>query len=287
MHKNRNYKSGFTLIELAVVLIIISLMLGFLVAGRDLMRSAENSSVIADITYYSTARKQFEKTYGYLPGDVPVAYLNDTKAFGDPGVATNFAAQTCGFTTGIGKWGVLGVPASMVIQDLAWLQLSYTKMIEQNISFDPCAIAAGTPRLPGVHRPFAKFSNQAGVTFLEWVRIVAPDASLHQFIKILRIGKPDATGSDTALADGVLSVKALREIDRKLDKPETPTSGRFFAVRSGTGSGGIGPSGLPDQNACAVTDISTGSSVYPPDSDKELCTANFADLDLGNHSWIP
>jgi len=64
---------GFTLIELSIVLIIISLIVGGIVSGKSLIRASEIKSVISEINSYETAFRTFEDQYEYAPGDLPNA----------------------------------------------------------------------------------------------------------------------------------------------------------------------------------------------------------------------
>ena len=70
MQKN-NRKSGFTLIELSIVLVIIGLIIGGVLTGQDLINAATIRAQISQIENYQTAVHTFELKYGYLPGDIP------------------------------------------------------------------------------------------------------------------------------------------------------------------------------------------------------------------------
>ncbi len=63
--------SGFTLVELSIVLVIIGLIIGGVLVGRDLINSATIRSQIAQIEKYNAAVNTFRGKYGYLPGDIP------------------------------------------------------------------------------------------------------------------------------------------------------------------------------------------------------------------------
>lgn len=63
-------KRGFTLIELSIVLVIISLIVAGIVGGRSLVRSAELRDVISGLLEYETAINGFELQYNALPGDI-------------------------------------------------------------------------------------------------------------------------------------------------------------------------------------------------------------------------
>jgi len=61
---------GFTLIELSIVLIIISLIVGGVVGGKSLIRSAEIGAVVSEANSFYAALNTFEDQYDALPGDM-------------------------------------------------------------------------------------------------------------------------------------------------------------------------------------------------------------------------
>jgi len=61
---------GFTLIELSIVLIIISLIVGGIVGGKSLIHSAEISKIASKIEGYKTAINVFYDQYDAFPGDL-------------------------------------------------------------------------------------------------------------------------------------------------------------------------------------------------------------------------
>ncbi len=77
--------NGFTLIELAIVLIIISLIVVGIVSGQSLIRTAKINSVISDVESYGSAVNVFRKKYHSWPGDMPdaVSYWGGSTANGD------------------------------------------------------------------------------------------------------------------------------------------------------------------------------------------------------------
>jgi prepilin-type N-terminal cleavage/methylation domain-containing protein len=63
---------GFTLIELAMVLVIIGLLMGGLLLGSQSMIGGANAkAVVAMVDDLRAATLMFRKRYGYLPGDWP------------------------------------------------------------------------------------------------------------------------------------------------------------------------------------------------------------------------
>jgi prepilin-type N-terminal cleavage/methylation domain-containing protein len=70
MHSGR---SGFTLIELSIVLVIIGLIVGGVLVGQDLIKAAEVRATISQIEKYNTAVNTFYGKYQALPGDMNIS----------------------------------------------------------------------------------------------------------------------------------------------------------------------------------------------------------------------
>jgi len=65
--------SGFTLVEMAVVITIIALLMLLVFKGQSLIGSGRSQQVLAAVKDLSTAVGQFRSRYNYLPGDMPDA----------------------------------------------------------------------------------------------------------------------------------------------------------------------------------------------------------------------
>jgi prepilin-type N-terminal cleavage/methylation domain-containing protein len=65
-----NNRSGFTLVELAIVLVIIGLIVGGVLVGQDLIKAATVRSAVSQIEKYDTAANTFHSKYSGLPGDL-------------------------------------------------------------------------------------------------------------------------------------------------------------------------------------------------------------------------
>ena len=63
-------QSGFTLVELSIVLVIIGLIVSSVLVGQDLIRNAELRSTIGQYEQFNAAIGTFRGKYGGLPGDV-------------------------------------------------------------------------------------------------------------------------------------------------------------------------------------------------------------------------
>lgn len=71
--RNRKQEPGYTVLELSIVLVIIGLIVGGIITGKDLIRTAAVRSQIAQINKYNSAVNTFDTKYGGLPGDLLLA----------------------------------------------------------------------------------------------------------------------------------------------------------------------------------------------------------------------
>jgi prepilin-type N-terminal cleavage/methylation domain-containing protein len=63
-------KSAFTLIELSIVLVIIGLIIGGILVGKDMIHTAELRRVVSQVQSYNTAENTFRLKYNAMPGDM-------------------------------------------------------------------------------------------------------------------------------------------------------------------------------------------------------------------------
>ena len=102
--KAAHRQGGFTLIEIAIVLVIIGLMIGGVLKGQEMITNAKVSRVENDYKGVSAAILAYQDRYGVLPGD-------------DPAAATRFAGTWSGADNGNGNGVISGTWNSTVNSD--------------------------------------------------------------------------------------------------------------------------------------------------------------------------
>jgi type II secretory pathway pseudopilin PulG len=69
-----NLKKAISLVELSIALAVIGLLLGAVVGGFSVKKSAELRGIMNDISVFQNAIEGFDSKYGQLPGDFNYAY---------------------------------------------------------------------------------------------------------------------------------------------------------------------------------------------------------------------
>jgi len=88
-------QSGFTLVEIAIVLVIIGLLVGGVLKGREMITNAKIKRIENDFSGVSAAIFAYQDRYGVLPGD-------------DPAAATRFSGTWRGSDNGNGNGNISG-----------------------------------------------------------------------------------------------------------------------------------------------------------------------------------
>ena len=71
--QSKGTNQGFTLVEIAIVLVIIGLLLGGILKGQEMITQAKIKNVIADFSGVSAAYHGYQDRYRAIPGDDPQA----------------------------------------------------------------------------------------------------------------------------------------------------------------------------------------------------------------------
>ena len=81
----RSAQAGFTLVEIAIVLVIIGLLLGGILKGQEMITQAKIKNVINDFNGITVAMNSYQDRYRALPGDDVNAAGRWTASFGGNG----------------------------------------------------------------------------------------------------------------------------------------------------------------------------------------------------------
>jgi hypothetical protein len=228
-----SFSDGFSLLEIAIVLIIISLAIGSLMIGSNLKRMSELRSIGVDYQRYIQAVSAFQEKYGWLPGDMPNATSMWGVADATPALCRNTPStgtETCnGNGDGAVVWDTTGAHASPGTNEIFrfWQHLANAGLIEGHYNgvAGPLAPWGEVDSRPGINTPMPKVPGAAwNLSFLETV----PNAYLHyegffpgKYGNTMAFGSSNSHGiaADTAL----LTPAEASSIDRKLDdgKPGT------------------------------------------------------------------
>ncbi|MGQ9859413.1 MAG: type II secretion system protein [Thermodesulfobacteriota bacterium] len=71
--RGKEGQRGFTLVEIAIVLVIIGLLLGAILKGQEMIKSAKIKRVVKQADELRAAAYTYQDLYKYLPGDDPYA----------------------------------------------------------------------------------------------------------------------------------------------------------------------------------------------------------------------
>jgi prepilin-type N-terminal cleavage/methylation domain-containing protein len=120
---------AFTLIELSIVLVVIALLVGGILVGRELIHIAQLRSVLSQVEKYNVAVNNYKGKYQCLPGDCAESTLLwGAKADCNMSTPAPSGTETC---NGNGD-NIVG-PDSTVEEHVFWQQLSNAGFISENL----------------------------------------------------------------------------------------------------------------------------------------------------------
>jgi prepilin-type N-terminal cleavage/methylation domain-containing protein len=200
----KSQQSGFTLVEIAIVLVIIGLLLGGILKGQELINSAKVKNLANDFRTIPTYIYGYQDKFRALPGD-------------DRNVVANLGVNAVPATTGgaVGNGVIEGAWDSAVVTDESYLFWQHVRLANLAPGSTD-ATAAGTPTyrpqnaLGGIIGISSITTNAGGstaqITGMSGSYQICSKGILGKFVKqldvTLDVGDPQK-GSLRAAADNV------------------------------------------------------------------------------------
>ncbi len=189
---------GFSLVELAITLVIISLIIAAITSGNYLLKAARINKVISEISGYKSAIDNFKQKYQAMPGDMPNA--------------VNFWPNSY---NGNGNEKIEGVLTESL---WAWQHLKNANMIAGNyngIKVPPSDFAID------INVPKSTIDNT--YYFISYDNFYGHKGNNLQLV---------TTSNNLHPTGGAISASDASIIDKKLDKEANSANGNFFVVRA-------------------------------------------------------
>ena len=196
------HQKGFTLVEIAIVLVIIGLLLGGILKGQEMIVQAKIKNAMADFSGISAAYHGYQDRYRKIPGD-------------DDG-----AARWSGASAGDGNGIVAGLYGSTTATDetrLWWDHLRRAGFVAGNGSSQPTNAFAG---MIGVQT-----GNGSGASVMNgFSSLIVCSANIPDKVAI---------AIDTSMDDGVSTTGGVRA---ELQSTPNPTIANTSAAYAETGT---------------------------------------------------
>lgn len=283
LHIQSKHLKAFTLVELAIVIVIIGLLVGGVLQGQELIQQTKIRGAISKIQGYNAAANTFRSKYNAIPGDItnPANFglnapkgsttLNVCSAIGDAvtttsggggngdGFLNNLFMATCQTTsggspsfygtTGFGSGGYRGEIANFFVH------LSNGQFVKEAF-FQP----ASTADVSTSGSQFPTMPVGAGM-------IILTDGNQYW---VLGTPKAQTSAQIASLFGNTLSPSEAYSIDSKLDDGN-PSTGVINAVTGLNGTNNF----IIDSTGGAATCVFTGGTTYNiagTYADTKLCT---------------
>lgn len=226
--------SGFSLVELSIVLVILGLLVGGIMTGQNLIKAAELRAVSTEISKYSAAVYTFRDKYMALPGDMENAIAFWDEADGGDGTGNDCTYTSTQGTTCNGDGdGRVTLSHAMGETYLFWEHLANAGMVEGGFTGSPdCAsMSLSSPWARcatfGINIPASRYPNAGW-----YINHIGDQTAASTWMwegsykNVFFFGALDQSGGVNDLPEAsVLTPEALWNIDIKSDDGR-PGTGR-------------------------------------------------------------
>jgi prepilin-type N-terminal cleavage/methylation domain-containing protein len=200
---------GFTLVEIAIVLVIIGLLLGGILKGQEMITQAKIKNVIADYSGVSAAFYGYQDRYRAIPGD-------------DPNAGTRWAVAPAA-TPGSGNGVVAGKYNSATATDESRLWWDHLRR-------------AGFVSGSGTNQPFNAIAGMIGVQTGDAALTIGPAMGGISGLMMCSANLPDkiAIAVDTQMDDGVPASGTVRGDLQTAPNPDLDNTPQSAYAETGT-----------------------------------------------------
>jgi prepilin-type N-terminal cleavage/methylation domain-containing protein len=220
-------QAGFTLVELAIVLLIVGLLISGILKGQELIENSRTTATIQQVKSYEAAVNTFRDSFGGLPGDIRTA---DSRV---PGCATGNAIS-CANGDGNGRIGAVdgaltAMPATVAGEERAgfWQHLALANLVTGIVP----DFTTNTQSAWGSTLPSSRLSGGFAVGQANQVAGAAGNAGPISGHYLVVLSAP--TVAANIATNAALRPARAAQIDLKLDDGQ-PGTGDVVAVGNGT-----------------------------------------------------
>ncbi len=205
-----NKENGFSLVEMSVVLVIVALILGAAMQGRNMMEGAKIRAIVSETSKYKVSINSFYSKYDQFPGDFSKAadYWGATTQNGDGDGQIEFVNTTIPVAyEGFRAWQHLAFAGMITIPLAGTATTAAAAIIDTDV---PASIAGG-----GYFLEYGVFSLSG--------------------VNSMVLGAPAITAAAPILVGGTLTPTQAMDFDSKIDDG-APSAG---TVRGRDGNGSV------------------------------------------------
>lgn len=251
---------AFTLVELAIVLIIIGFVIAGISGGISLVQSAKLNAVISEVREKQTAVLNFRSRFNALPGDFNGAFAIWGTTCGDSSIG---GTNSCsGNSSGIIDSFVSNLNNGPVEDLKFWQHLSLAGMLSGSFSGQ---IVTGRRQVININVPGTAYSSAGGY----WPRSF-PGGGHYNYPSTINAFEFGSFNSGGTYANSIIMPMEAYSIDQKIDDG-VPNTGKVATIRGANFTG---------QNVCATGDWNaTGAVSYILTDTTNSCRMNFFYID--------
>lgn len=251
--------AGFTLVELAIVLVIIGLIVGGVLVGQDLIKSAEIRAAVQQLEKYNASVNTFRLKYNAIPGDLTATQATNYGIF-----ATRNGGTGRGDGNGLIEGGAAGASAYLGEVPLFWNDLSVASLIDGSYTTgNDTAIASNVTSGFETYMPPSKLGKGNLITVYA--------SSGYNYYQLTGITTLTATtGAFTTTSNNMTPNQAFN-MDNKIDDG-LPSTGVVIARGGTTGLNAAASSGAGGVAAAFCINTTPTPNTYNTANESLLCS---------------